>query len=209
MIHCIGMSNNPSPFDQAFGGPQQMQNDQSQDLQQHSGDQFMQQPQQVATGMPYTQGQQPVMPSQAAGTQPVMQSPVGASQTVQQYIMTPEEEEDIFGREKLSRSGKVLVTVGVFAVVFAIIAGGLLLYKNYFTTSGTSTATQNMNAIVNNTNTAANISQADKDGDGLIDADEARYGADPTKTDTDGDGFSDGEEVKNGYNPAGSGKLVP
>ena len=47
----------------------------------------------------------------------------------------------------------------------------------------------------------------DTDGDGLSDAEEARYGADPNNPDTDGDGFSDGEEVRNGYNPAGPGQL--
>jgi len=35
----------------------------------------------------------------------------------------------------------------------------------------------------------------DTDGDGLVDADEYHYGADPTKNDTDGDGLSDGDEV--------------
>ena len=47
----------------------------------------------------------------------------------------------------------------------------------------------------------------DTDGDGLTDAEEARYKSDPKKADTDADGFSDGEEVRNGYNPAGPGKL--
>jgi hypothetical protein len=35
----------------------------------------------------------------------------------------------------------------------------------------------------------------DRDGDGLSDAEEARYGTDPTKADTDGDGLSDAVEV--------------
>jgi len=35
----------------------------------------------------------------------------------------------------------------------------------------------------------------DTDGDGLSDADEARYGTNPNKPDTDGDGLLDGEEV--------------
>ncbi len=47
----------------------------------------------------------------------------------------------------------------------------------------------------------------DSDGDGLSDADEARYGTDPDNPDTDGDGFNDGDEVRNGYNPNGPGKL--
>lgn len=48
---------------------------------------------------------------------------------------------------------------------------------------------------------------SDADDDGLPDADEARYGADPYSADTDRDGYRDGDEVKNGYNPAGPGKL--
>lgn len=47
----------------------------------------------------------------------------------------------------------------------------------------------------------------DTDGDGLTDADEDKYGTNPTKQDTDNDGFLDGEEVANGYNPLGEGKL--
>lgn len=49
--------------------------------------------------------------------------------------------------------------------------------------------------------------EVDTDGDGLSDADEKRYGTDPSENDTDGDSYTDGEEVKNGYNPLGDGKL--
>ncbi|MEI7512810.1 MAG: hypothetical protein WCK01_05135 [Candidatus Uhrbacteria bacterium] len=48
---------------------------------------------------------------------------------------------------------------------------------------------------------------ADPDGDGLTNAQEAKYGTDPNKADTDGDGYNDGAEVKAGYNPNGSGSL--
>lgn len=47
----------------------------------------------------------------------------------------------------------------------------------------------------------------DKDGDGLSDEAEARYGTDPNNPDSDNDGFQDGTEVKNGYDPLGSGRL--
>lgn len=43
---------------------------------------------------------------------------------------------------------------------------------------------------------------ADADGDGLADAAEAEYGADPSNPDTDGDGWQDGAEVEAGTNPA-------
>lgn len=48
----------------------------------------------------------------------------------------------------------------------------------------------------------------DKDGDGLSDEGEERYGTDPNNPDSDGDGFDDGTEVKNGFNPLGSGRLT-
>lgn len=57
--------------------------------------------------------------------------------------------------------------------------------------------------------TATYNQYTDTDMDGLLDADEARYGTDKYNKDTDGDGFADGEEVKNGYNPNGSGELPP
>ncbi len=47
----------------------------------------------------------------------------------------------------------------------------------------------------------------DSDGDGLSDADEAKYHTDPLVTDTDKDGFTDGDEVRRGFNPLGPGKL--
>ncbi len=75
------------------------------------------------------------------------------------------------------------------------------------------------------------IEEPDGDGDGLTDAEEARYGTaihkpdtdndglfdreevmvyrtNPLSADTDGDGFLDGSEVSNGYNPNGPGRLL-
>lgn len=48
---------------------------------------------------------------------------------------------------------------------------------------------------------------ADRDGDGLSDDDEKKYGTNPDNPDTDGDGYLDGVEVRNGFNPLGPGKL--
>lgn len=68
------------------------------------------------------------------------------------------------------------------------------------------TNTVNTNTI--NTNTSPNTNQnADPDGDGLTNAQEATHGTNPKKADSDGDGFLDGDEVQNGYNPLGPGKL--
>lgn len=46
--------------------------------------------------------------------------------------------------------------------------------------------------------------QADRDGDGLDDAEERRLGTDPELGDTDGDGLRDGVEVALGMDPSSS-----
>lgn len=51
------------------------------------------------------------------------------------------------------------------------------------------------------------LSGSDKDGDGLTNTEEERYGTDPLNPDTDGDSYKDGDEVRAGYNPRGPGKL--
>lgn len=48
---------------------------------------------------------------------------------------------------------------------------------------------------------AADLSAADSDSDGLINSEEARWNSDPDKADTDGDGYLDGEEVRAGHDP--------
>ena len=51
-------------------------------------------------------------------------------------------------------------------------------------------------------------SNADTDGDGLLDGEEVNiYHTNPLNPDTDGDTYLDGDEVRNGYNPNGPGKL--
>lgn len=51
------------------------------------------------------------------------------------------------------------------------------------------------------------LPDGDDDADGLTNAEEERYGANPFLADSDGDGYTDADEVKNGYNPAGPGPL--
>jgi hypothetical protein len=51
------------------------------------------------------------------------------------------------------------------------------------------------------------IGQEDPDEDGLTNALENFYGADPNNPDTDADGVKDGAEIDQGRNPAGPGKL--
>ncbi len=49
--------------------------------------------------------------------------------------------------------------------------------------------------------------EEDPDRDGLVAADELKYGTNVLNADTDGDGFLDGTEVFFGYNPVGEGRL--
>lgn len=48
---------------------------------------------------------------------------------------------------------------------------------------------------------SGNVCDADDDGDGLADVDEATWSTDPLVADTDGDGINDGDEVAAGRNP--------
>lgn len=108
------------------------------------------------------------------------------TQTVQQSILSEVEQEELFGRERLSTWQKVLI-VAVALITLAIVAGaGYWVY-----TTVTS-------PVAPDTNTNTSV---DTDHDGLTDAQERVYGTDPHNPDTDGDGYKDGEEVKNGYSP--------
>ena len=42
---------------------------------------------------------------------------------------------------------------------------------------------------------------ADSDGDGISDAEEAELGTNPNEEDSDGDGYTDGEELDQGFDP--------
>ena len=55
---------------------------------------------------------------------------------------------------------------------------------------------------------AAYTMGADRDGDGLTDAEEDLLGTNKDSTDSDNDGYSDLKEVSNLYDPASKGKLV-
>ncbi|OGY91967.1 MAG: hypothetical protein A3H70_01090 [Candidatus Komeilibacteria bacterium RIFCSPLOWO2_02_FULL_48_11] len=55
----------------------------------------------------------------------------------------------------------------------------------------------------------ASSSSPDSDSDGLTDTEETTvYGTDPRNADSDGDGYKDGQEASSGYNPNGSDKLL-
>lgn len=65
------------------------------------------------------------------------------------------------------------------------------------TTIGTNITTA---GVITSTNTGT-------DRDGLLDADEKKYGSSSQKADSDADSYVDGVEVRNGYSPVGVGKL--
>lgn len=83
--------------------------------------------------------------------------------------------------------GKIILIVGIIAVVLTMIAGGYFLWQSY-----------QDRKVASNSNVESNL---DTDGDGLTDAEEKRLGTDPTLKDTDGDGFLDKEEVDSGNDP--------
>lgn len=181
----------PSPFDDAFGAAPDVPV----------------QPEHTTAGegtpvQTYT-GMQAEMPTVVTPV-PEMTAPGIPVQPMQQYLLTPNDEEDMFGRERISLTGKILIAGGVIAVLLSVVAGGLWLYTTVYQGSSTQTS-PNSSVAVPPVNKNAPL---DSDNDGLTDVLEKKYGSDPKKKDTDGDGYSDGEEVKNGYNPNGPGKLT-
>lgn len=119
----------------------------------------------------------------AASSVPISQQP--STQTIHQSILSEIEQEELFGRERLSTWQKVLI-VTVACVTLAIVAGaGIWVYM-----------TVTAPAVAN-----APIAGKDSDNDGLSDEQERTFGTLVNNPDTDGDGYLDGEEVKNGYSP--------
>lgn len=149
----------------------------------------------------------PAMPleqPQASGPGGIFDQPIGGSATppptplqpqsppptLQQAMLTEDEQDQMFARERLSGLQKAIIIFIALVALCAVGGVGYWLYKE------TMTLTEEPPVIM------------DTDGDGLTDAREEELGTDKTKPDTDGDSFSDGEEVQNGYNPNGSGKLT-
>jgi hypothetical protein len=92
------------------------------------------------------------------------------------------------------------------ASLFTVSQVGQLKPAGNRPTSATSTALASPPAAVPLAPGQAAI-EADSDGDGLNDGQEAFYGSDPWSPDTDADGWSDGLEVDKGMNPVGPGTL--
>jgi len=103
----------------------------------------------------------------------------------------------------------IVLLLGGGFVVFGIITGDIpRIVRDYFSAS---LAIQDNGQTANEGNGAEKIYDLkysfseDDDGDGLSNAKEIIYGADPQNKDTDGDGHPDGEEVKKGYDPTRAG----
>lgn len=103
--------------------------------------------------------------------------------------LTESDHEELFGRERLSRAQKIVITILVVVVLGILIGGGYWLFRAFLTTPDTPNVNQ---------------TTIDTDGDGLTDEEEKSLGTDPQNKDTDGDGYLDGDEVRNGFSPLGS-----
>ncbi len=135
---------------------------------------------------------------------------------------------ELFKREKLSLTQKIIIIVISVLVIGSIIGAGIWLFFTLDPFAETTVPTvENTNSEINNNQQPHEI---DTDGDGIYDAEERKRGLDPENEDTDGDllydyqevkiyhtdplvqdtdgdGYMDGEEVNNGYDPNGPGRL--
>lgn len=142
-------------------------------------------------------------------------APAGApAPTVQQTILTPKEQDELFKREKLSTLQKLILIIIAGLVIAGLVGGGVWLYLTLTKKSGVSEpaeiieeAAVEEEAAVPAANANAPAAAKDTDKDGLTDEQEKKYGTDINNPDSDNDGYTDGEEVKNGFDPMGPGKL--
>ncbi len=109
----------------------------------------------------------------------------------------------------------------LFIIVVLLLGGGFLMFgiftgrfpeviRNYFSASLSTQTPENQNdtGFTDEIYDLKYSFSEDDDNDGLSNAKEIIYGADPQTQDTDGDGHHDGEEVKNGYDPTRSGAVT-
>jgi len=108
---------------------------------------------------------------------------------------------------------KVFV-ITIFGILAAgvVAGGGILLWQFFRSGDGGQEAVQTQEESLapgglrpagqaENTITELPASEADSDGDGLLNVDELLWGVDPNNPDTDGDGYLDGEEVAANHHP--------
>ncbi|MDP3971209.1 MAG: hypothetical protein Q8P90_06005 [bacterium] len=196
-------------------------------------------PQQPAVAQPLSPpGQAAYMPPQSLGPQPPPTTPqhpskpstgfaglnndAGASISPPGTFEQPDQAvSDMFKRETLSATQKLIMLFVVLIVVGLLVGGGIWLYLSLDPFSnGTTTTTTEENikeeqkdeeaVIEENTTEETPVSEddtttdvtnvplheRDTDGDGLRDIDEKKYGTDENVPDTDGDGITDYDEVK-------------
>lgn len=115
--------------------------------------------------------------------------------TIQQAALSDTEKDELFGREKLSSIQKIIIIIIVLVALGLILGAGIWIYTKV-NSDGFVPKEENQKVEPTTTN-------ADSDGDSLIDQKEAELGTDPNNTDSDGDGYLDGEEVENGFDPLG------
>lgn len=127
-----------------------------------------------------------------------------------EHVVNPDDEHE---RKKWIILGSILTFVVIVGGTFAFIFFGRntqepKLDSNSVTIVNTAAKNGNVNTsgVFPNANSNSNAA-LDTDSDGLPDAQEARYGTNPSKVDSDGDGYTDSQEVQGGYNPLGPGKL--
>ncbi len=192
----------------------------------------------------------PPQPGQSTPSGPPYQprtEPVGSESTTQQASVqqqsagvlpktyaADQEMVDMFKRESLSSTQKIVLIIITVIVVGALIGGGVWLFFLLDPFSNqpveNTNAVENVNTLESNENINQPVDSGDADGDGLKDVDEKKRGTDPNNpdtdgdgltdyeeieiyatkpliTDTDGDGYADGSEIDNGYDPNGPGKL--
>ena len=156
----------------------------------------------------------------AASAQPMTSPQQGMidNPTMKQIALTQDEQDELFGREKLSFMQKIIIVVIAIIVLGAILGGGLWLYVQVYgnpvadiisvteseqtPTEQPTTTTPVIQEQIEEQKAEEQISPiADSDEDGLSDIREKELGTDPLNPDTDGDGYNDGEEVANGYSP--------
>ncbi|MBU0671344.1 thrombospondin type 3 repeat-containing protein [Patescibacteria group bacterium] len=162
------------------------------------------QPPQPAPNAPASEEEMDIFSDQPANNQ--IPAAPQAPDSMQQTILTPKEQEELFKREKLSTIQKVILVIIALVVIAGLVGGGIWLYLTLVSNDTNEGAATEVNENVVPVEVDTTV-KADADGDGLNVEEEIKYGSDPEKADTDGDGYTDGEEVKNGYNPAGEGKL--
>lgn len=85
--------------------------------------------------------------------------------------------------------------LAILIVALLLTTGGLLLSQSKDSLSEIGSF------ISKKASQTASLFSNDKDGDGLSNKEEEKYGTDPENADTDGDGYLDGEEIASGYNP--------